>query len=225
MTSQEIAWPPVADDLANHWEWRPEWAPDRPCLYWYLTFAAHELTTAIGSEALEAVQGVPWLDPVPPEWMHVTLADVGFVDDLEERDVHRTVENVRQHVEGRPALDLSLGPVAAMPGAVVLQVGPTEPLVHLQGAVGAATQAALGPGHEPVHRDDFWPHLSLGYVNRGVASREADAALRRVGWVSGRVSVSRLTLASVTRRDRHYQWTVVAQLPLLGRRRTASVGG
>ena len=47
MASDQIAWPST-ERLSNHWDWRPDWTPSRPCLYWYLTFDSGQLTAAVG---------------------------------------------------------------------------------------------------------------------------------------------------------------------------------
>lgn len=212
MSSTRVVWPSV-ERLMSHWEWRPEWRPDRPCLYWYLTFDTDDVREAVDRRATDLVDSTDWLDPVPLRWVHVTLCDVGFVDELSPAVIDRVVGGVTREMEHRRPLELHLGPVAAMRRAVVLRVGPLEPLREFQSAVRGATERGLD-GRQLVHRHQFWPHLSLGYVNRDVAERDVQRLLGRMPEVSGRVVVPRLSLASVTRRDRHYQWTVEAEIPL-----------
>ena len=74
----------------------------------------------------------------------------------------------------------------------------------------------LGPRHTDVHRNLFWPHLSLGYVNEPVEAPVAAALLEDLPPVSAGIDVDALTLAAVTRRDGQYQWEVQAQVELLG---------
>lgn len=204
---------PDPGDLDDHWRWRPEWAVDRPCWYWYLTFDAPAIARAVGAPLLSAVEAVPWLDPVPPAWMHLTLCDVGFADELDPQVVHDVVAAVEPQVAERLPMELSLRRVAAMHGAVVLPAGPLEALRRLWDAVASATQRVLGPTRPLFHRHELWPHVSLGYVNRAVGREDVASALGR--WplaAAARVAVDGLTLASVTRRDRHYQWQVTARV-------------
>lgn len=207
---------PRGEGLRNHWDWRPEWRSDRPCLYWYLTFDEETIAEAIGADVLDRAAAVPWLDAVPPRWLHVTLCDIGFADEVAPHVVGRAVREARRVTAATGPLRLRFGPLTAMAGAVVLPAGPVSPLRALQRRVRWATRRALGPECRSAHRQ-FWPHLSLGYVNRAVPRSEAERRLP--GLSLARVAeapVTRLTLASVTRRNRHYQWSVEAEVPLVG---------
>ncbi|HET9829969.1 MAG TPA: 2'-5' RNA ligase family protein [Nocardioidaceae bacterium] len=206
----------TAEELRDHWVWRPEWTTRRTCLYWYLTFGEDQITHAVGEETLRRVRGVGWLDAVPPAWCHVTVADVGFADELEPTDVERVTEAVADAVAGQDRLRLILGPAQTFPSALVLAVGPLDRLRAVKARVRRSTSAVLGARHTDVHRRLFWPHLSLGYVNRPVDARTAARLLDALPAVSARLDVAALTLAAVTRRDHSYRWRVQAQVDLLG---------
>jgi 2'-5' RNA ligase len=204
-------------EMRDHWtDWRPEWTRTRTCLYWYLTFREDQLQAVLGDEILRAAAGPRWLDAVPPEWCHVTVTDVGFTDELSRRDVDRVTEAVADAVSGEDRLRLSVGPVQSFATAVVLTVGPLDRLRAVKATVRRSTAGALGPRHADVHRRLFWPHLSLGYVNRPVEADTVTRFLAGVPPVQAEVDVDALTLAAVTRRDHRYQWEVQAQVDLLG---------
>jgi len=206
----------TAQEMRDHWVWRPEWTPERTCLYWYLTFQENEIAAAVGEPALEQVRGAPWLDAIPPRWCHVTLTDIGFADELGLSAVRSVHDAVARSVSGEHRLPLALGPVQAHRSALVLSVGPLSRLRGIRSAVRRATSGLLGDRHADVHGQLFWPHVSLGYVNRSVDSATVDDFLGRLPDVDARVDVGALTLAAVTRRDRHYQWEVQAQVELAG---------
>jgi 2'-5' RNA ligase len=207
----------TARELRDHWVWRPEWTPERTCLYWYLTFRPEEITTAIGKGAFQLVRRVSWLDPVPVQWCHVTVADVGFTDELQPSDRDDVTAAVADSLRGEDRLPLTLGPLLTFSSAVVLATGPLARLRSVKDRVRRATSAVLGPRHVDFHRHLYWPHVSLGYANRAV---DADTVARfrehapEVGMAG--VNVDALTLAAVTRRDRGYRWEVEAQVDLLG---------
>jgi 2'-5' RNA ligase len=200
----------------DHWLWRPEWTPDRTCLYWYLTPRGDEVARALGDDVLGQVADTDWLDAVPPQWCHVTLADVGFTDELDRSDVDKVRTAVADAVGHEEPLRLGLGPVQTQASALVLAVGPLDRLRPVREAVRRTASAVLGPRHADVHRRLFWPHLSLGYVNRPVDAETVGALLDRLPPVSAQLDVDTLTLAAVTRRDRRYQWQVEATVDLLG---------
>jgi 2'-5' RNA ligase len=202
-------------ELVDHSGWRPEWTADRTCFYWYLTFRGDQLVTALGEEVLQAAAGAGWLDAVPPQWSHVTVTDVGFTDDLSGSDIDRVTEAVADEVAGEEPLRLVLGPVQSFASAVVLAVGPLDRMRALKQTVRRATSAVLGPRHADVHRRLFWPHLSLGYVNRPVDADAVSRLLAQMPPVQAEVEVDALTLAAVTRRERRYLWEVQAEVDLV----------
>jgi hypothetical protein len=70
---------------------------------------------------------------------------------------------------------------------------------------------ARDPDYEPL---PFWADVSLAYTNQPCDAASVLAPLAALADQTLTVSVPRLTLAAVTRRDRHYQWSVRASLPL-----------
>jgi 2'-5' RNA ligase len=182
----------TSTELRDHWVWRPEWTPERTCLYWYLTFGEGQVAAALGDDLLRAVRRAEWLDAVPHRWCHVTVADIGFADELSRADVDRVTAAVARAVSGE------------------------DRLRAIKARVRRTTSAVLGARHTDVHRRLFWPHVSLGYVNRRV---DADTATRFVSALpaaAARLDVDTLTLAAVTRRDHRYQWQVQARVDLAG---------
>jgi 2'-5' RNA ligase len=198
--------------VRHHWSWRPDWRHDRPCLYWYLTFDPGAVAAAAGPEALEAVAARSWADPVPLEWTHLTLCDLGFLDQVPAQAVERAVAEVADALVPDDVPTLRVGPLVGMDSAVVLVAEPLEELRALHRLVRTASERALGPGREVVHRHQFWPHVSLGYVNRAVPAPQVRALTAPFAHLSAPLPVERLVLAAVTRRRRHYQWSVHADL-------------
>jgi hypothetical protein len=203
----------------DHWAWRPEWTPDRTCLYWYLTFRREDIGAAIDESMLQLVRDTAWLDAVPLEWCHVTVADVGFTDELEPSDVGTVTDAVSGELRDEERLRLALGPALTLNSAVALPVGPLDRLRALRGRVRRATAQTLGARHADVHRHLYWPHLSLGYVNREVDADAASRFLDALPPPSRQVDVDALTLAAVTRRGHRYEWQVRGQVDLVGPQR------
>jgi 2'-5' RNA ligase len=203
----DASWPRTGA-VRHHWDWRPEWRPERPCLYWYLTFDRDALAAAVGPAVLAAVADAPWLDPVPLEWTHLTVCDLGFVDEVPAEVVARAAGELDRSLAATELPTLTLGPLVGMDSAVVLAAEPLDELRALQRRVRRAAESALGPGRLVVHRHAFWPHVSLGYVNRDVPLDEVLAVTEPFDRVRTQLPVADLVLAAVTRRRRHYQWSV-----------------
>jgi 2'-5' RNA ligase len=204
---------PVPDSLRDHWQWRPEWSSDRPCLLWYLTFEGQPELSRKAHEAQDRLSGVSAVDVVPTAWLHLTLDDVGFADELAPDQVESVVATTRSAVSGWAMPPLTLGPVTPMGDAVVLQADPAEDLAELRDRLRAATTAAMG--HEtPSRLNEFRPHVTLAYLNDSCETSTVLDPLEPVAAEQVVVAAPQVTLASVTRREHHYQWTTRAEITL-----------
>jgi 2'-5' RNA ligase len=176
---------------------------------WYLTFQDEpELANRI-AHAQSFLHGVASVDLVPAQWLHLTLDDVGFVDELAADEVDAIVSLARTAVEGVPRFSLSLGHVSLMVDAIVLLAAPESELRQLRDRLRGCTRTVLGS--KARHRlRSFSPHVTLAYSNQAwdpgriMEMSDSDAS----GPMS--VRISRLELAAVTRSRRHYQWTTQA---------------
>ncbi|CUR54986.1 hypothetical protein NOCA2220177 [metagenome] len=209
------AWPETSR-LVEHRQWRPDWTTERPCLYWYLTFEnqpafwsdCHELTSVL--EAIESV------DVIPHEWLHLTLLEVGFVDEVDADRIAAVVAAAGAALAGCPTVQLELGPVSTMVDSVVLRVRPQPALMDLQRRLDEALRAIGGV----VSDEAFWPHVSLGYLNRPaerdsiIGKLRAEAAVEALDDLTMLVSGPQLTLGAVTRHRTHYEWQVEAVVAL-----------
>ena len=204
---------PVATSLVDHWGWRPDWQAERPCLMWYLTFEDQPELADLALRSHERLRPLGAVDLIPVPWLHLTLDEVGFVDAVGLEDVDRVVESVRAVIADWRSGPIRLGPVTTMEDAVVLAATSTADLDELCGRLRTATTAVLArdPDYEPL---PFWAHVSLAYTNQPCDAASVLAPLATLADQTLTVSVPRLTLAAVTRRDRHYQWSVRAALPL-----------
>ena len=198
------------DWLDDHWRWRPDWAVDRACVWWYLTFDRHPEVAEATEPLRRLLAERPAVDPVPADWLHLTVCEVDFADQLTSA-LDAVVDAVREAVE-EDEVPLELGPLTTMSGAVVLAAGPSRPWAELADKIRSAT-AATGVRCVPAPTEPFEPHVTVAYVNsrvpRAALLADLDAAVPEIHLQPGE-----FTLAAVTRRDRHYQWVVQGRAAL-----------
>jgi 2'-5' RNA ligase len=195
--------------MLAHRNWRTDWTAERTCLYWYLTFEDQPGLRSLFEEVEDDLRQVASIDVVPPSWLHLTLLEVGFADEVTQSEMDDLVTAARSVTALLP-LALELGPISTMTDAVVLPVA-SEPLVVLQGllAEGLRTSRAVEPDPE-----GFWPHVSLAYTNIDCLRDDVMGALGNVAERTTALTVPRLTLAAVTRERDHYRWQEVTALTL-----------
>lgn len=81
----------TAEQMRDHWWWRPGWRVGRSFYTWHITFddqpAAHQLADGYAP----ALDGLTTLDLIPPQWLHLTMQGVGFTDEVSRNHVAEIV--------------------------------------------------------------------------------------------------------------------------------------
>lgn len=202
---------PASLSLAGHWGWRPEWTAERRSWWWYATFEHDEPVRRLAAEAVAALAPGAPVDVIPDRWLHLSLLELGYTTDFNRCLAYESARAAQQRLRVVAPLDLQLGAVDTMPGAVVLPVLGTglEPLrEHLI----AAHAAGLSLPPQRL----FEPHVSVAYVDRACHPSEVlGPACRRSAPVTTRLR--RVCLVEVIRDRRHYRWTPRCVVWLRGR--------
>ena len=122
--------------LRNHWAESAHFWEGRDALrLWYVTFDGQLDFLRCW---LEPILDRPYLSPVPPEWLHMTL---GEGDD---------VDTVRERCKELQPVDALIGPARVVDEGIAGEVQPREEIVALHRAAGAG--------------GEFWPHVSFAYA-------------------------------------------------------------
>lgn len=195
--------------MTNHWE-RPGWTDDRQAYYWYLTFDSNELRQLAAT--CQQDLALPYLDPVPPLGLHMTLPKIAWADEVSLDEVQRVAEAASAGCSATRRFTLSVGPLSGSSGAVRFSVSPWDRVIALHRHLRGATASVLGrAGRE----DEFRPHIGIAYCNSAVPAGpliERVAALRTLPTVT--VGVERVDLVLIRREARTYAWATVESLPL-----------
>jgi hypothetical protein len=131
---------------------------------WHFTFdgqtALHELVDAYQ----QRLAGMPGLDPIPRQWLHLTTQGIGFTDEVPEADVDAIIEASRERLADVPRAVVKMGPAVVDPEVVRLEVRPVDALTPVRRALRDAI--AVVRGAEQVGESDDWtPHVSVAYSN------------------------------------------------------------
>jgi 2'-5' RNA ligase len=204
---------PPASELTEHWSWRPEWTSERRSWWWYVTFE-HDAAVHWSAERARAVlQPRGPVHVVPPRWLHLSLAEVGYVAEVPRRAAYDAARTAQACLADIAPLCLDVGPISTMPGAVVLRVR-GQGLDELQERLVSALADDLP--HRPVQRP-FDPHVSVAYISKDCRSLDVLAEVRG-GLPTVTTGLNHVSLVEVVRDERHYRWTPRCRVSLSGHR-------
>lgn len=196
--------------MANHWD-RPGWSPGRQSFHWFVTFRDAEDLQALAASCQQRLR-LPFLDPVPAHWLHLTVRRLAFIDEITPAQVEAAVETVASACSTTRPFTLRVGPLAGSAGAVRFTVTPWRPLTALRTVV---HEAAIKTGLAAAPSRRYRPHIGIAYCNDTVpttAVLDRVAVLRTLPPVD--VNVDALELVRLRREDRQYRWETKARFPL-----------
>lgn len=206
----------MAVRLNDHWWPRPGWRPGRITLTWHLTFPDAPALARHAAAYQRALDGLPGLDPVPAEWLHLTVQAIGYADEVPAPRLSAVVDAVRAAVAPLEPFDLAFDRPAIFGEAIAIHTCPDEPVARLRDAVRAGIGAVLGDDAVPTAPEQavgFLPHVTIAYSRTDADATPYAAALAAVEQPPTSVPVTAVTLI---RQERllapHwlYRWTTEA---------------
>jgi 2'-5' RNA ligase len=151
------------------------------------------------------------LDPVPNQWLHLTLQGVGFVDEVKRSTVDEIVAAAAGHLAGVEPFELRFGRPQVEPEAVCCFFDPASPAA-VRGAIRAGIGEVLPEAPGPA--DGFRPHVSLAYSNGEGPAAPIDEALDSVAPESAGAHIGSAELIILNRDNQQYEWETYASVPL-----------
>jgi 2'-5' RNA ligase len=208
--------------VRDHWWWRPGWRLGRRAYTFHITFEDGMVEGGSDLRRLAAtyqasLAGMPGLDLVPLQWLHLTMQNVGFTDEVGEDEVRVVADAAAARFAELAPFDLTFGPVEVRREAIAFRPTPAEPVSRLREAARSAIAAVRGPDgvpEAPEHAHGFEPHVSMAYSN---ADGPVDPLVRAVASVSAPTATVRVLAASLIvldRDERVYRWSRYRTLAL-----------
>jgi 2'-5' RNA ligase len=214
--------------LRDHWWPRPGWRPGRIALTWHLIFPECPALAEHAAAYQRALDGLPGVDPVPAEWLHLTVQAVGWADEVPSSTVAAVVDAVRARASKLAPFELEFDKPTLYGEAAAISARPAAPVVRLRDAVRAGLRDVLGDGGvstAPEQARGFLPHVTVAYSRIDADVAPYAAALEGVVRPPTTVPITQVTLI---RQERllaphwQYRWTTEAVAVLsAGRSRVA----
>ncbi|MER5647897.1 2'-5' RNA ligase family protein [Streptosporangium sp. NPDC002524] len=166
---------------------------------------------AIVREAHERLEGIPGLDFVPSEFLHLTTLIAGFSHEIIGDQMDVMVREAAKLLARISPITVTLGRVLYHPEAIVLEARPAERLLPMLEAVRAATYAATGQdgvlAHEP-----WTPHVTVAYSSANGPSAPIITALGR-RLPDREVTIGGISLVVQDGPETSWDWRPVAEVP------------
>jgi 2'-5' RNA ligase len=199
--------------MTNHWWWRPGWSRGTRFYTWHLTFQGAEDVHRYTDAYRRGLAHIDGLDPIPDQWLHLTMQGVGDVRQVSEKEVTAIVEAVSSRLGRVSPFALHFDAPVITPEAVETLVQPAEAVHELRKAIRAGIADVRRD--VPETEDGFVPHVSVAYSNSDGPSEPIQQALDTVSTPPAVCQVTHAELIIIGRDDLMYTWETVAR-PALG---------
>ena len=204
---------PDADELRDHWWWRPGWDVGTRYLAWHLTFEGQEDLHRAVTAYQRALNVVPALEPVPLPWLHLTMAGLGHRREIPEESLPDVITAAHERLLGRSRMPIDFGRVVVFAESVVLEPDPADAVLDLQRSLTRSVREALG-ARAPESGAAFVPHVSLAYASGPQRGATVVEALEGVTMDPIRGVEATLSLVELQRDRRRYEWRTIHAFPL-----------
>lgn len=205
---------PYPDQFADHWWWRPGVSAAQQLLVWHVLLDDQPHVRDLAAEYQRRLIGIPCLDLVPAEWLHMTVHIAARVGEASPARIADMVSTVSRRLKELPPVEVSAGKPLVHREGIVLAIHPGDALAPIHQGVTAGVEAALGGGHisnEPT----FAPHISIAYANGPAPTGPAISALKPASEPCP-FTVTTVRLVAQQRHGHTYQWEPIASAPLGG---------
>ncbi|TDC73540.1 2'-5' RNA ligase family protein [Micromonospora sp. KC606] len=198
------------DRMRDHWWWRPGWRAGRHFYACHISMVRHAPVVRVVEAYQASLHGISTLDLIPPDWLHLTMQGIGFVDEVTENEASKIAERLRDRLAAVTPLVVACHRPIVRPEAVYLPADPPEPLRALRAVVHEDIVGVLGEDRsEPLPQNpaDYHPHVSIAYSNASQDAAPIAEALSKVHVEPVTIVLEYLDLLRFHRDHRMYEWT------------------
>jgi hypothetical protein len=179
---------------------------------WHFTFDNQADLHTLVDAYQERLAGLPGMDLIPRQWLHLTTQGVGFTDEVPDADLEAVIDAARERLAVGRRVTVSLGPAVVDPEVIRLEVQPADALTPVRRAIRDAIATARGPEHL-TESDDWTSHVSVAYSNSdGPMEPYIKALDPPLAPVS--VEIADVQLIVLGRDEHLYEWETRADISL-----------
>ncbi|PTA42981.1 2'-5' RNA ligase family protein [Micromonospora sp. RP3T] len=203
-----------ADQVRNHWWWRPGWHVGRRFFAFHITFDNQPALYDLAATYRTALAEMPSLTLIPDQWLHLTMQGVGFADEIQPADLNQLAEETRNLLAAVPAFEVKFGSVVVVDEAIVMPAEPPQPVQELRRLTRTAIGRVFGEEQVPENAEKFRPHVSVAYLTADGPSAPYIETVSRAKVEQAPVTITHVDLIEMHRDQQMYEWRTVEALPL-----------
>lgn len=202
---------PLPERMTNRWAKRKMLPPGKGQLYWHVLFRDDHQVRAMVQDAHERLAGLPGLDLVPHEFIHLTTLIAGFSHEITEDQIDLMAREAAALLARTPPITVAVGRVLFHPEAIALEAQPREHLLPMLNAARHSTRTATG--REGVLSHEPWtPHITLAYSCADAPTAPIIEALGR-RLPAREVTIRSVSLVVQNGPETEWDWRPVAEVP------------
>lgn len=200
--------------VAYHWWWRPGWHVGRRFYTVHATFADVSAVQALAAKARDRLVGLPGLDLIPGEWLHLTMQGIGFADEVSDVDLSAIITAAKARLAAVAPVTVAIGPPVVAGEGVTCWASPPGALDPVRDAVRGGIAAVWGPERVP-ETAEWSAHVSVAYASDDGPGEPIEDSLGGLADVAD-ATIGAVDLIRLGRDHRLYEWETIASLPLGG---------
>jgi hypothetical protein len=198
--------------VAYHWWWRPDWRVGRRFYTVHATFAGVPAVHALAAKARDRLAGVPGLDLIPRQWLHLTMQGIGFADEVSDADLSAIITAAKAGLAAVSPVTVAIGPPVVAGEGVTCWASPPRGLDPVRDAVRDGIGDVWGPERVP-EAAEWSAHVSVAYASAHGPGEPIEAALGGLADVA-EATIGGVDLIRLGRDHRLYEWETITSLPL-----------
>ncbi len=199
--------------MTDHWWWRPGWRVGTRFYAWHITQDDQPEVRDLAQRYRAAVSTIETLDPIPDEWLQMTMQGVGHVEDINIAALDFVTLRVADRLRALAPITTSYQRADITSEAVILAPDDPEAFAEVRRAIRAGITDALGEC--PESEDGFRAHVSVAYGNADADAAPIREALDRAEPVApSTATYTKVSLIRMHRDQRMYEWDVMREVPL-----------
>lgn len=207
---------PLPPTTRNHWWWRPGWTKGRHFYACHLTLDDQPELRELIMDYQQAVASLPEIDLIPPQWLHLTMQGIGFLDEISNDEFDALSDALTAKLATIEPTTVEFRHLTIQAEAVYLKAHPADALRTLRSKMHDAVVSVLGPRRAESAPDPakFLPHVSIGYINRDGSPEPIAVALRTTVIRRVKVTFVKADLLEYHRDHHMYEWTSATPIPI-----------